>query len=111
MPLSQAQAYGRRIGALFARAGEGFDLTRAGVTAPRVGLFAPMDNGTAGLYFDANEAVGLVKPALMVYLDGADPDPPGGGDIFFRDGRLWTVRKVQVFRLAGTALLVLGLCD
>ena len=109
-PLSPAPAYARRLGALFARAGESLTLSRAGTDLPRTGLFAPLDNGAAGAYFDANESVGLLKPALMLYTEGT-ADPPQAGDVFTRDGRLWTVRKVQVFRVAGTALLTLALCD
>lgn len=105
-----APAYARRLAALLARAGEDVTLSRAGVDLPRTGLFAPLDNGASGVYFDANESVGLQKPALMLSLDGA-ADPPQAGDVFSRDGRLWTVRKVQVFRVGGTALLTLALCD
>jgi len=111
MPLSQVQAYGRRIAAMFARVGETFELVRASRNRTAVGLFAPMDGQTTGIYFDSNEAVGLLRPALTLHTDGAAPDPPLPGDLFFRDGRLWTVRKTQVFRHGGTALLVLALCD
>ncbi len=58
-----------------------------------------MDSGTAATYFDANETVGLLRPALSLYLDGSLADPPLVNDIYFRDGRLWTVRKTQTFRL------------
>lgn len=116
LPASGDAARARRVSALFARYGEAFTLIRAGQNLPRRGLFAPTDGQTAGTYFDANESVGLVRPALSLYLDGgpasaSGADPPGGGDIFFRDGRLWTVRKTQLFRLGDTPLLILALCD
>ncbi len=109
-------ARARRVSALFARYGESFTLIRAGVSLPRRGLFAPTDGATAGTYFDANESVGLVRPALSLYEDGSPgsasgADPPAGGDLFFRDGRLWTVRKTQLFRLGDAPLLILALCD
>ena len=108
--------HGRRVSALFARHGEAFTLIRSGVNQPRVGLFAPMDGATAGTYFDANELVGLLRPALSLYLDGSPSsasgaDPPVAGDVFFRDGRLWTIRKTQFFRLGETPLLIQALCD
>lgn len=104
-------ARGRRVSALFARHGEAFLLIRSGENRPHHGLFAPMDGQTAGTYFDANESVGLLRPALSLYLDGAEPDPPVSGDVFFRDGRLWTVRKTHFFRLGSVPLLILALCD
>lgn len=104
-------AHARRVTALFARYGEAFTLVRAGANHSCQGLFAAMDGPTTGTYFDANESVGLQKPALSVYLDGALPDPPQLNDAFFRDGRLWTVRKTQFFREGNTALLMLALCD
>ena len=107
---AKAIAYGRRIRAMFAGSAEGFTLERAGDGSGRRGFFAPMDNGTTSVYFDANEAVGLVKPALMGWLEG-DGEAPQEGDIFTRDGRLWTVRKVQAFRQGGTVLVYLMLCD
>jgi hypothetical protein len=101
----------RRVSALFARYGETFTLIRAGVNHPGLGVFAPLDAGATGTYFDGNETVGLLRPALSLYSDGADPNPPALNDLFYRDGRLWTVRKTQVFRLVSTPLLVLALCD
>lgn len=101
----------RRVSALFARYGETYTLTRAGVSRSRRGVFAPLDGPATGTYFDGNESVGLLRPALSLYSDGADPDPPAVNDLFFRDGRLWTIRKTQSFRLVSTPLLVLALCD
>jgi len=69
------------------------------------------DGQTVATYFDANESVGLQKPALSLYLDGGQTDPPLVNDVYFRDGRLWTVRKTQLFRLGDTPLLILALCD
>ncbi len=107
---AKAAAYGRRLGTLFAGSAEGFTLERAGESTGRRGFFAPMDNGTTSVYFDANEAVGLIKPGLMGWLEGSG-DAPLIGDIFGRDRRLWTVRKVQAFRQGGTVLVYLMLCD
>ncbi len=104
-------AHGKRVSALFVRYGEGFTLIRAGENRPCRGLFAAMDSPTTSAYFDANESVGLERPALSLYLDGALPDPPLPNDVFFRDGRLWTVRKIQIFRQGNTPLLMLALCD
>ena len=99
----------RRVSALFTRYGETFTLIRSGVNRPGLGVFAPLDAGETGTYFDGNETVGLLRPALSLYADGSDP--PALNDLFYRDGRLWTVRKTQIFRLVSTPLLVLALCD
>lgn len=107
----QAQAHGRRIGALLAREGETISLLRSGVTRLVPALAAPMDGATTGTYFDANESVGLLRPALTLYVNGAEPDPPALNDVFFRDGRQWTVRKTFVFREGAAPLLLLALCD
>ena len=100
-----------RVSAGFGRFGETVTTERAGIGRERQGVFAPLDLSAASVYFDANEAVGLVRPGLLMYLNGADADPPLAGDIFTRDGRLWTVRKVQTFRLGDTPLLVVAVCD
>lgn len=101
-----------RIRALFARHGEDFTLVRAGASRAAAGLFAPMDLQTLGLYFDGNESVGLQRPALSLYAEGGSgSDPAAASDLFYRDGRLYTVRKTHVFRFADVPLLVLALCD
>jgi hypothetical protein len=107
---SKAPAYAKRVTALFAQFSEGFTRIRAGVSQDAAGLFVPMDNSVVGLLFDANESVGLLRPALTLYMDGA-ADPVFAGDVFFRDGRLWTVRKSYGYRYHGTTLLVLVACD
>ncbi len=100
----------RRVSALFARQGEAYTRTRAGVSEERRGIFAPLDAAATGTYFDGNEAVGLLRPALSLYADGG-ADPPAVNDVFYRDGRQWTVRKTQLFRLGNAPLLALALCD
>ena len=106
-----AAAHARRVSALFRSYGETWTRIRAGISHSQLGLFTPMDGPTLSTYFDGNEAVGLVHPALALYSDGADPDPPAANDLFYRDGRLWTIRKTQVFRLVSTPVLILALCD
>lgn len=107
----QEGARQRRVAALMTRYGESLTLVRAGVNLPLQGLCAPMDGGTAGTYFDANESVGLLRPALSLYVDGVQANQPTANDVFFRDGRLWTVRKTVTFRLGDTPMLLLALCD
>ncbi len=101
----------RAVFHILAAYGEDFAMIRASRSRPSRGLFAPMDGSTTGIYFDSNEAVGLLRPAQVLYTDGAQAEPPLTGDVYFRDGRLWTVRKTQVFRLSGLPILVLSLCD
>lgn len=111
----RAVAYGRRIRAIFARSAESVTVERAGEFSDRRALLAPMSSAEVAVYFDANEAVGLIKPSLSAWFEGADvpgaAGPPLIGDIFTRHGRLWTVRKTQIFQHGDSALLVLALCD
>lgn len=106
-----AAARVRRVSALFVSYGETWTRLRAGISRSQLGLFTPMDSPAVGTYFDGNESVGLLHPALALYTDGADSDPPVADDLFYRDGRLWTIRKTQVFRLVSTPALILALCD
>ena len=106
-----AAARAQRISVLFVRYGEPLTLIRAGVSRDRMGIFALLDGPVTGTYFDGNESVGLLRPAFSLYTDGTDPDLPAVNDLFFRDGRLLTVRKTHIFRLSGTPLLALALCD
>ena len=107
--LTAARAH--RVSALFQIYGENWTRIRAGINRTQNGVFAPLDGPTLGVYFDGNESVALLHPALALYTDGADPDPPAADDVFYRDGRLWTIRKTQIFRWGSTPLLVLALCD
>ena len=91
--------------------GETLTLLRASGTVSFQALTAPMDGATTGLYFDANEEVGLTKPALSVYVDGQMGSPPAPTDVFFRDGRQFTVQKVFCFRVGDVVVLILALCD
>jgi len=109
--VSEGRRRQARVSAGFARFGEAVTVARAGAQRERRGMFAPLDLSASSVYFDANESVGLLRPGLLFYGDGADADPPLTGDIFTRDGRLWTVRKTQTFRLGDTPLLVVAVCD
>ena len=111
MTKQTAIARAARVAALFAWHGEGFTLIRAGASRAAVGVFAPMDLQTLGLYFDGNESVGLQRPALSLYAEGGSGSDPAASDLFYRDGRLYTVRRTHIFRFADTPLLVLALCD
>jgi len=96
--------------AAFALYGEDFILQRSGVNLPHRGLFGPLDGATTTIYFDANETVGLLRPAQVLYM-AAPADPAVSGDVYMRDGRLWTVRKTYFFRFSGVVIVQLCLCD
>lgn len=100
----------RPVADAFAKYGEDFTLERAGHHVGRRGLMVPMSNSDTAVYFDANESVGLVKPALSLYLQGTE-DAPLVGDIFTRADRLWTVRKTWPFVVNNVVVVYLALCD
>ena len=108
--MTQAQRYQARVAAAFARYGEAFTLTHNGADSTLTGVFAPLDATTANVYFDPNEAAELVRPGLIVYLDGT-VTPPAAGDTLTRDGRLYQVRRVDVRRVAGVPLVVVVILD
>ena len=112
---TQAVAYARRVAGLFAQSASTLTVIRAGVDHVVQCFFEPMDNGTIGTYFDGNESVGLLHPALMVWTQNAADIQVD--DVFYYDGQnrpgtlVYTVRKVQFFRQGDTPLLMLALCD
>ena len=103
-----------QMAALVAQHGESVTLNRGGVTRSVKALFEPANAAVVATYFDDNTAVGLVRPCVQVFFDatvsGTD-DPPQVLDTFTRDGRAFTVQKVQFHRLGDTVLLVTALAD
>ena len=108
--MTQAQRYQQRVAQAFARFGEAFTLTHDGADRTLTGVFAPLDATTANVYFDPNEAAELVRPGLVVYLDGTVP-VPSVGDTLTRDGRLYQARRVDTRRVAGVPLVVIVILD
>ena len=111
----RAAAYARRVAGLFEQSSATLTVSRAGVTHDVRCFYHPLDNTTSGIYFDGNEAVGLLRPGLMVWTRNVGDIVVN--DLFYHDapnrpgGSLFTVRKVQFFRQGDTPLLILGLCD
>ena len=97
--------------------GQNLTITTAGSGRTIRALMTPMDNGTVGVFFDANEQVGLYKPSISLFVPGSETSPPVVGDTFTDgdypgpDRIIITVQKVQAFRIAGVIVLYLALCD
>jgi hypothetical protein len=112
---TRADAYQKRLAGLFAQSAASVTVTRGGVDHTSSCFYEPMDNNTANLYFDGNEEVGLVRPALMLWLQASAEVLVG--DVFTYDiltrpgGDLYTVRKLYYFRQGTTPLVLLALCD
>jgi len=103
-----------QVAALVAQFGEPVTLDRGGATRTVQALFEPANAAVIGTYFDDNAAVGLIRPCVQALFDGTTGgtnDPPQGGDTFTRDGRTFTVQRVQNHRLGGTVVLITALCD
>ena len=107
---ARGTAYQERLGALVALYGEAFTLIRSGVSQDRQAFITPIGDQYVNTFYDANEAVGLIRPTLTLYLVGSS-DPPAPGDVFFRDGRLFTVRKAHLYRVRDVVVLILALAD
>ena len=106
----------------FQRYGQDLTITQAGTDYTVRALLALMSSADQSTYFDGNESVGLVKPALMVYVPGDDPNAGklenslfasdffGGGTT--RPAALgYTVRKIQAVRIAGVVIVYICACD
>ena len=107
---ARGSAYQQRVAALLGLYGEAITLERAGESRNTVGVMSPIDDQYINTFYDADEAVGLLRPTLTVYLAGNDA-PPLVADIFTRDERLWTVRKVYPWRVVDVIVFYLALCD
>ena len=97
-------------------------IIRSGATYTVQGMVLPMDSNTINTYFDANESVGLIKPAVTLYVAGTETNPPLANDTFdttdfdpirgtFGGAVVITVRKVTAIRIANVVVLYVAVCD
>ena len=108
-PQMQAQ-----LAALIGQYGEPVTLNTGGATRAVRAIFEPANGAVIATYFDDNAAVGLTRPCVQALFDGTTAgtnQPPQVNDTFTRDGRPFTVQRVQNHRLAGTVVLICALCD
>lgn len=108
--MNSSLTYRTRLRTLVARCGESFDLTRAGVVTPQIGVFGIAEPATVSAYFDPATASALTRPVLTLTLDGAAPAPQAG-DTLTRDGRALTVRLVDIQRVSATVVGFYALLD
>ena len=106
---ARGTAYKERLAALVGLYGEAVTLIRSGENKPQVAFITPMADQYVNTFYDANEAVGLIRPTLTLYL--VNGEVPVAGDVFFRDGRLFTVRKAHLYRVRDVVVLILALAD
>ena len=96
---------------LFRRYGQTYHVMTAGAGRDMLGLIAPMSTAEVGVYFDGNEAVGLLKPSYTLHVPGSEGSPPVVNDLFFFAGRLLTVRKTHDFAIGSERIVTIALCD
>ena len=90
-------------------------LNRGGDTRGVRALLEPANAAVIATYFDDNTAVGLMQPCLQVFFDATvsgtvgSAGPPALLDTFTRDGRSFTVQKVQMHRLGDAVILIAAL--
>ena len=106
---ARGTAYKERLAALVALYGETFTRIRSGVSQDAAAFITPIGDQYVNTFYDANEAVGLIRPTLTLHL--VDGEVPLAGDIFFRDGRLFTVCKAHLYRVRDVVVLILALAD
>lgn len=107
---SRGTAYQQRLATLISLHGEPLTMLRSGINHAAVAIVDPTDNAATGTFFDANQAVGLIKPNLTLYV-GSNGYTPQENDVFFRDGRLYTVLKVFVYRIVDVTVFTIAHCD
>lgn len=112
---NRAAAYARRLAGLFEQSATSLIIIRAGLSHSVSCFVEPLDNQTISLYFDGNEAVGLVHPGLMLWVQATGDVQVN--DLFYYpldlrpNGDLYVVRKQHVFLQGTTPLLLLAVCD
>jgi hypothetical protein len=92
-----------RIERKIAKHGEEFLVN--GVT-PERGFFQLLDTGRMRTYFDDTEVMAIVRPTL--FLVTSHDAQIAAGDTIVRDGRTYTIRKIVIERLGGTAMVKLA---
>ena len=102
----------------FQRYGQPLTIINAGVNYTVQALLVPGDQGTVNTYFDGNESVGLIRPAITLFVGGSDPNANQlvngtfNTDDFGPNPRgLVAIRKVQAFRISNVIVLYLCVCD
>jgi hypothetical protein len=112
---NRAAAYQRRLSGLFAQSATSLIVLRAGLSHSIACFVQPLDNQTISLYFDGNEAVGLVHPGLMLWVQASEDLQVD--DLFYYPldlrsyAPIYTVRKQHVFLQGTTPLVLLAVCD
>jgi len=107
---ARGTAYQARLSTLISLFGEALTLVRGGVDNATVAIVDPANTAITGTFYDANEAVGLLKPSLTLYVGSAGYTPQAD-DVFFRDSRLYTVRKLFFYRIVDVIVFTLVHCD
>ena len=67
------------------------------------GVFKPLDSGTLHTYLDDVEAMGVVKPGLVLVTRG--DAVINVNDTITRDSRTYTVLKTSLNRIGGVAVV------
>lgn len=114
-------SYQATISRAFARYGSDLTIIQAGTNYTVRSLMTILDNASQNIFFDGNEAVALVKPGMLLFVPGNDPNAGKlENAVFFSDmfgtrpgtvGNEWTVRKLEKVRIAGTVIVYICACD
>ena len=102
------------------RYGQDQTITSAGVDYTVRVLLTMQDSTSIGAFYDGNEAVGLTKPALLMYVAGDDPSAGHlENAVFFSDifglrpgtPGSFVVRKIYKVKIAGAVVIYVCACD
>lgn len=93
------------------RYGQPIELTTSGNQHTVIGVVVLMDSTTQGVFYDGNEAVGLLKPGYILWVGGSEGSPPIVNDVFFFQGRLLVIRKVHLYQIGTTSTVYEAVCD
>ncbi len=114
-------SYQATISRAFQRYGHDQTIIQAGNNYTVRVLMTILTPGDENTFFDGNEAVGLTKPAMLMFVPGDDPNAGQlENAVFFSDmfgthpgatPNEWTVRKIEKVRVGGTVIVYICACD
>ncbi len=115
-------SYQSTISRAFARYGYDQTIIVGGTNYTVRALMTILDSASINTFFDGNEAVGLTKPGMLLFVPGNDPnaDKLENATFFstmFGNGTTrpaqtgFIVRKIEAVRIAGTVIVYICACD
>ena len=108
--MSLTDAVLSRVRILMARVGEPVTITAGATTTTVPVVITALTASRRHAWFGASETSGWTLPGLLVRAAGDLGDTAPVGATFTREGRTFTVRKIERVRLAGVVVQTMLMC-